>query len=178
MVTTRTFAAVVATLALAAFRPAAAGAAEELFTLTDGRTFVGEYDAAANQLRTHIGAKEVAIAVAPEQIAERAPFDPKKAAKLTPALTAKTVVAKPKADPNAMTPDEKARAELGFARATKLREADEVEGSAKKLERDAVSAREQAKRSKEQAERNGRKFMLRAREEGVACGEPEVYQTF
>jgi hypothetical protein len=145
---------------------AAASAAVEQFTLTDGRTFIGEYDDVAGQLHTLIGKKAVSLTVAKDQIAEREVYRPKKqphADAASPAVSAS--IAPP---PKAMKPADKAAAERDAAWGRKLHDADRLDAEAAKAVRDAAGARRDAERKTDEAAAHWRAFKLRAHAEGMA----------
>lgn len=150
-------------LALVLFA-ARAPAAVETFTLADGRTFVGEYDDELGQLHTTIGGKPASLAVAKEAIVERAVYRPRKAAQ--EAAKAAGDAPGQEAAPKRMTPEEAAAAKLEAAHAAKLREAESLEGAARKADRDAAGARSDAARKQVEAERHWEAFKKRAKAEG------------
>jgi hypothetical protein len=152
-------------LLLALTLAAAAPAAVEQFTLADGRTFVGEYDDEAGQLHTLIAGKAVSLAVAKDQIAERAVWKPAKAAAVAaPAPAAEKA-------PKTMTPAEKAAAERNAAAERKEREADQLAADAAKAKRDAAGARADAERKVAEAKNHWRAFRKRAEAEGMSLDE-------
>lgn len=138
----------------------------EVFTLTDGRTFVGQYDAEAHRLKTAVGKQEALLAVEPGDIVDRKPF--KGAAPL--------VEGKKDAAPAPMTKEEKEAALKAYAYQSKLREAERLEAEAEKATRDAAQARKESADKLEQAKRDGKKFRERADLEGFGVSVGDSYR--
>ncbi len=151
-------------------------AAVESFTLDDGRTFVGEYDAAEQRLYTSIAGKPTSLLVSADQIVERrAPGAVKPAAPEAINLVPGTAAAPTVEAPKPMTPEEKRAAEQAYARSLKVKAADELEAEARKAKRQAAEALSDSVRKTKEAKRHWAAFVARAKSEGGRMsGEPSA----
>ncbi|MBA3588511.1 hypothetical protein [Methylibium sp.] len=153
-------------------------AAQETFTLDDGRTITGEYDDADQRLYTTIAGKTQSLLIANDQIVERVPVGTKKPLAPLPAngaaVAPPVIGAAPVAEaPKPMTPEEKKAADAAYSLALLDRASDKLIAESEKATRDAASARKDSAHQIATARNHWRAFCKRAALEGVPC-DPNV----